>query len=335
MLELISIDESRAVAKYKQIVQGILDGINDGLLTIGDRIPSINSVTKEFGLSQDTVLAAYNELKHRGIISSSVGKGYFVVKTEVIKRHNIFILFDKMTSYKEELYESMKLASGNRATLDIYFHHGNWKAFEALIRNALGRYTAFVIVPIVSAPSDQLLSEIPRKKLFVIDQGIGRYGKKYRSVCQNFEKDIYKALQEASGELSKYHKLYFVHRDHRQQFRELERGFKRFCTDRQFDHQLIHDLSEHKLKQGDFYLLVDDKDLVKAIKQCRYSGLAPGKDIGILSYNDSPFKEVIGEGISTISTDFTQMGKSVVEMIFSNKTLHLENPAKLIYRHSF
>lgn len=335
MISTMVIDESTGIAKYRQIVQGILNGIEDGHLKIGDQIPSINVMTAAFGLSQDTVLAAYKELKLRGIISSSVGKGYFVARTDVNERHNIFVLFDKMTSYKEELYEAMKSSVGNRATLDIYFHHGNQKAFDTLIRNALGKYTAFVVVPIIGAASDRVLSEIPKKKLFIIDQGIARYGKKYRSVCQNFESDVYKALEEASLDKAKYTKLYFVHRDQRQQFRELERGFIRFCREKQFDYQLLSDLKDHKLKPGEFYLLVDDKDLVSAIKQCRIERLDFGKEIGIVSYNDSPFKEVIGEGISTISTDFTHMGHSVIAMIFNNETLHLENPSKLIHRHSF
>jgi DNA-binding transcriptional regulator YhcF (GntR family) len=335
MQSLISIDESTGTAKYKQIVQGILNGIDDGRLKIGDQTPSINVLTQEFGLSQDTVLAAYKELKHRGFIASSVGKGFFVAKTDVNERHNIFVLFDKLTSYKEELYEAMKSSVGSRAALDIYFHHGNQKAFDTLIRNALGKYTAFVVVPIIGAASDRVLSEIPKKKLFIIDQGIARYGKKYRSVCQNFESDVYKALEEASLDIAKYAKLFFVHRDQRQQFRELERGFIRFCRENQFDYQLLSDLKDHKLQPGEFYLLVDDKDLVRAIKHCRSERLKVGKEIGIISYNDSPFKEVIGEGISTISTDFTHMGKSVMAMIFSNETRHLENPTKLIHRHSF
>lgn len=335
MVNLIKVDNTAGVAKYKQIIHSILDGINEGKLQVGDKIPSLNLLVKEFGLSQDTVLTAYNELKNRGIISSSVGKGYYISRTDVQERHKVFVLFDKMTSYKEELYESMKSAVRNKAVLDIYFHHGNQKAFNTLIQNAVGNYTAFVIVPIVSAAAEKVLSEIPKKKLFIIDQGIACYGKKYRSVCQNFELDIINALNEGLEKVQGYDKVYFVHEDQRQQFKELEKGFLKFSQDSAIKYELLPSLKNHEINAGELYILVDDKDLVEMIKACKAKQLDPGKDVGIISYNDSPFKEIIADGVTTISTDFSQMGKSVIEMIFENKTRHLENPSKLILRNSF
>lgn len=335
MQDLINIDESTGMAKYKQIVQGILNGISDGQLDVGDKIPSINILTKKFGLSQDTVLTAYNELKHRGIISSSVGKGYFIERTDIQERHNIFVLFDKMTSYKEDLYESMKTAVGSKASLDIYFHHSNQKAFNTLITNAIGNYTAYVIVPIISNTTEEVLGKMPKKKVYIIDQGIQRFGKKYRSVCQNFEKDIIDMLSNNLDNIRKYEKISFVHHDQRQQFTELEKGFVSFCKQHHQKYELLNDLSDAKVKVNQLFIIVDDKDLVQIVKSCKKQKFIVGKDIGIISYNDSPFKEVILDGISTISTDFCQMGATVIDLIFNNKTLHLENPTKLIHRNSF
>lgn len=335
MIELIIIDSTTGVAKYKQIIQSILNGILDDKLHVGDKIPSLNLLVKELGLSQDTVLMAYNELKHRGIISSSVGKGYFIARKDVQKQHNIFVLFDKMTAYKEELYESMKQAAGDKAVLDIYFHHGNQKAFNTLIQNAIGSYTAYVVVPIVSATTDKILGDLPKKKVFIIDQGIAQYGQKYRSVCQNFEKDIIGALNQGLEKVKTYQKIYFVHEDQRQQFRELEKGFLQFCDKHGLTNLLLPSLKNHEIQAGELYILVDDKELVRMMKKCREKQFMPGKDVGIISYNDSPFKEIIADGITTISTDFSLMGRSVIEMIFDNKTRHLENPSKMIFRNSF
>lgn len=134
MRHLIQINNDSGTAKYRQIVKSILGAIEKGDLKLGDQIPSLNLWMKETGLSQDTILNAYNELKFRGIISSSVGKGYYVTKTEFLEEHRIFVLFDKMTPYKETLYESMKQTAGQKAVLDIYFHHGNQKVFENLLK---------------------------------------------------------------------------------------------------------------------------------------------------------------------------------------------------------
>jgi DNA-binding LacI/PurR family transcriptional regulator len=57
--------------------------------------------------------------------------------------------------------------------------------------------------------------------------------------------------------------------------------------------------------------------------------------MGILSYNEIPMKGIIASGISTISTDFAQMGKSLVEMILSGKREKIDNPFVLTKRHSF
>ncbi|NJK94931.1 MAG: GntR family transcriptional regulator [Bacteroidales bacterium] len=56
----------------------------------GDKIPSLNELCKKHGLSQDTVLMAYNELKSRGIITTSIGKGYFIANTQVNFDHKVF-----------------------------------------------------------------------------------------------------------------------------------------------------------------------------------------------------------------------------------------------------
>jgi DNA-binding LacI/PurR family transcriptional regulator len=45
-------------------------------------------------------------------------------------------------------------------------------------------------------------------------------------------------------------------------------------------------------------------------------------------------KEVVAEGITTISTDFTQMGATLAAMIVQNSQQKIENPSKLILRKS-
>ena len=335
MNHLIQIDNDSGTAKYRQIVQSILGAIEKGELKLGDQIPSLNLWIQETGLSQDTILTAYNELKFRGIISSSVGKGYYVTKTEILEEHHIFVLFDKMTPYKETLYESMKQTAGQKAVLDIYFHHGNQKVFDTLLKNAIGHYTAYMVVPIISNQTDMILSGIPRRKVVILDQGIARYGKKYRSVCQTFEKDIFDSLSVHIERIKKYKKIYFIHQDRRQQFKELENGFRTLCSTYKLKSAVLPGLEEHRIEIHGLYVTVDDKDLFNIIKSCRQQQYVPGQDIGVISYNDTPFKEIIGDGVSTISTDFQLMGQTAIEMILNNRTLHLENPSKLILRNSF
>ena len=59
-----------------------------------------------------------------------------------------------------------------------------------------------------------------------------------------------------------------------------------------------------------------------------------GQDIGIISYNDTLLKEIVEGGITTISTDFNEMGKRLAEMILNKEQVKIENPNKLIIRNS-
>jgi DNA-binding LacI/PurR family transcriptional regulator len=59
-----------------------------------------------------------------------------------------------------------------------------------------------------------------------------------------------------------------------------------------------------------------------------------GKDIGIISYNETPWKEFILNGITTISTDFHKMGELTAQMILNNQNNHIEVPFKVTLRKS-
>ncbi|MBQ1748178.1 MAG: transcriptional regulator, partial [Bacteroidales bacterium] len=59
-----------------------------------------------FNLSRDTVFAGITELKSKGIIESRQGKGYYVDSTNLLSDYNIFLLFNELNPFKEELYNA-------------------------------------------------------------------------------------------------------------------------------------------------------------------------------------------------------------------------------------
>jgi DNA-binding LacI/PurR family transcriptional regulator len=62
--------------------------------------------------------------------------------------------------------------------------------------------------------------------------------------------------------------------------------------------------------------------------------LKAGEDVGIISYNETPIKKIILNGITTISTNFEEMGKMAARLILENRREHLEVPFKLTIRNS-
>ena len=73
---------------------------------------------------------------------------------------------------------------------------------------------------------------------------------------------------------------------------------------------------------------------VKIIKKIKEDNLLIAKDIGIISYNDTSLKEIVADGITTISTNFNLMGERLAQMILSNEFAQIENPNRLILRKS-
>lgn len=64
----IQFEDNLSVPKYRQIIDAIQQKIKAGELKKGDKIPSLNMFCRQYGLSQDTVLMAYNELKAKELL---------------------------------------------------------------------------------------------------------------------------------------------------------------------------------------------------------------------------------------------------------------------------
>lgn len=323
------------VPKYRQIIDSISQSVKDGILLKGDKIPSLNQLCKQHNLSQDTVLMAYNELKSRGIITSSIGKGYFIANTEIEGQHKVFLLFDKLTAYKETLYVNLKDTLKGKGTVQIFFHHNNPKVFQSLINGALGEYSEFVVMPVDDKDCLEILEQLPKNKVFILDQGRSLTRNKFPYVCQDFERDIYRIFRENEGRIKNYKRMVLVTKNTRLHLKEIIRGFKDFCKQLPVDYMVINQTENFEIEHGDTFIVVDDRDLVPLVKQAQEKNLKLGAEIGIISYNEIPLKEIIAGGLTTISTDFAQMGKSMASMIISGKKEKIDNPFMMIHRNSF
>jgi DNA-binding LacI/PurR family transcriptional regulator len=86
------------------------------------------------------------------------------------------------------------------------------------------------------------------------------------------------------------------------------------------------------LQPKDAYVVIEETDLVNLLKQVRDKALIPGSDIGIISYNDTPLKELLG--ITVISTDFKVMGETAAYVILKKKKEAVKNVFSFIDRNS-
>lgn len=331
-MKIISIQNNFGIPKYKQIIFSVEKAIEDGKLIKGDKLPSINKVCLEFSLSRDTVLQAYEELKKRGIIYAILGKGYYVKSIEVTIKQRIFLLFEELNIFKEDLYNSFLESIGKNVQVDIFFHHFNIQVFQKLINDSNGNYTKYIIMPTNLAEAASIIKTLPVNEVYILDQTNSEL-KTFPAVYQNHKKDIYDALLKGKSKLFKYKKLILIFPGFREPL-GMKEGFEKFCIDFLIEYEIITEFTNREIKIGEIYIIPNDRDLVSVIEKSKLQNLKLGQDFGIISYNETPLKKVVENGITTISTDFEAMGKILAKMILNGKKEQIENKCSLIIRNS-
>jgi DNA-binding transcriptional regulator YhcF (GntR family) len=331
-MKVIKVQNQSGTPKYRQIILSVEIAIAEQRLRKGDRLPSVNKVCLEYSLSRDTVLLAYNELKKRGIIYAFPGKGYYVKSVEFTFEQRIFLLFDELNSFKEDIYSAFQQTMNGKAQIDIFFHHFNIRMFRKLINESNGNYFKYIIMPTNLEGAADVIKSLPRNDVFILDQTNAELAG-YPSVHQNFVRDIYNALVAGRQKLEKYDKLVLIFPGFREPYGMVE-GFRKFCSDFSMDAELIEDFGDRQIANGEVFIIPNDRHLVDVIERSKEQHLLMGKDFGVISYNDTPLKKVVGNGITTISTDFSQMGSILAEMILGNSREQVENTSALIMRNS-
>ena len=335
MLSLVNINEQSNVPKYIQVTESIINLIEEGKLKLGEKLPSINEAYRSLKISRDTLINAYDDLESRGIISAQAGKGYYVTNVTTPRHLKIFVLFDVMNGYKAILYRSMVKNLGENCTLDMYFHHYNVKLFENLINANLGSYSYYLIMPHFNEDVSEIVRKIPEDKLILIDNEIVSLHSNYAAVYQDFEKDVYESLKAGLGSLKKYKRMFMVINREFQFIPDgIVAGFLKFTSEFKKEHGFVNQISQHSIQKGDVFLVFTDNDLVELIKISQCNKLKLGKSIGIISYDDTPLKEVLAGGITVISTDFKKMGETAASFILNRTRSKVANPCRLINRKS-
>jgi DNA-binding LacI/PurR family transcriptional regulator len=277
-------------------------------------------------------MVAFNELKAKGIINSIPGKGYYINSVDVNVNERIFVLFDELNAFKEDLYTSFLNSLDDKTTVDIYFHHFNFQVFKDLVAASAGKYTSYVIMPATFDYTADILGILPEDKVYILDRLKTDLGE-YPVVYQDFEKDIYDALTAGKDLLEKYDKLVMIFPGGKEPEGRMV-GFQKFCNEHEIPFEILRSLLNRTIRKGEAYFVPSDRNLVRLVKMAAGQNLQLGEDLGIVSFNDTMLKEVVAGGITTISTDFAQMGQSLARMIKERSCNRISNPASLIRRNS-
>jgi GntR family transcriptional regulator len=75
------LDGRSGVSPYLQLVQQVRRALRLGVLTEGDQLPTVKDVVGHLAINPNTVLKAYRELEHEGLVAARPGVGTFVTRT--------------------------------------------------------------------------------------------------------------------------------------------------------------------------------------------------------------------------------------------------------------
>jgi GntR family transcriptional regulator len=75
------LDGRSGVAPYLQLIQQVRQAMRLGLLSEGDRLPTVKEVVAKIAINPNTVHKAYRELEYEGLVTARPGLGTFVTRT--------------------------------------------------------------------------------------------------------------------------------------------------------------------------------------------------------------------------------------------------------------
>jgi len=275
------------------------------------------------------VFKAFLDLRERGLIDSTPGKGYYVTSQVT----NVLLLLDQYTPFKEALYNSFVKRLPINYKVDLLFHQYNERLFNTIIRESVGKYNKYIVMNFDNEKFSTALNKINPARLLLLD--FGKFEKsKYFYICQDFDESFYQALLTLEDKMHKYRHIVFLFSKGLKHPQSSKEYFIRFCEEQGFSYEIQEDIENLVVQKGAAYIAIKQQDVVKVVKQGRLEGLKCGKDFGLLAYNDIPSYEVIDEGITSLTIDWEMMGNEAANFVLNDASVQKYLPTGVRLRKS-
>lgn len=231
----------------------------------------------------------------------------------------VLVLFNRLSSHKKIIYTSFIKNLGVDYAVDFHLYNNDAALFRRILKEQdLDDYVRIVVVPYFEdngASAYEVLNHIPKDKLLVLDKLDSKVNEKFTAVYEDFEQDLTQALLQLKERLSNYETIKLIFPKTSYYPAEITESFSRFCADFAFDYEIIDKVPSDITKSKVAYICLTENDLVLLVDTVLSSGHEIGKDIGIVSYNETPVKKMIVQGITTVSADFNLMGAKAAEFV--------------------
>lgn len=243
------------------------------------------------------------------------------------------------------MYNSFTDSIGSDYHTDFEIYNCDESLFLNLMEKHLDSYDYYIIMPHFknaiqgqnnfSHESLKIIKIIPRERLVIMDNNELKIDGDIIEIYQDFENDICNALTQGWKKIKKYNRINLVVREENSYsyLNKIKKGFVNFCIEQFMNYRIISKIEEDLFVDvGDLFVVIEDNDLVKLIDLAKANNFSIGKDLGIISYDETPLKRLLG--IAVVSTDFDKMGATAAEMIVTNKKGKVKNPFQFIDRDS-
>lgn len=344
MPETIKIDHENQVPVYKQVVGQVEALVRSGEYAEGCLLPSMNELSARLDISKETVKKAYSILRNKGFIDARQGKGFYVSAAGISKKMSILVLFDKLSNYKQVLFNSFAEEIGDAAEIIIRLHNQNVDLLEYYIEENLDLFDYYVITPHfpLDAASQKrvlkILTRIPNRKLILVDHWMKELPGNYGAVYQDFTNDAYEGLGYELKKLKTCSRFNVVTLPSSLYYASVGKAVERFCRDNGIAVEFHTAITPEIIREKEVYLILNsqyDLGLIELVRRAREQNYRVGRDISIISYNESPINEIILNGLTTISTDFRQMGMLAARMILEKSLSKIKCDFQMIRRNTF
>lgn len=328
---------------YKQLVEQFEDAIRSGALGPGELVPSMNEFARQLSISKETVKKTYGILRDRGLLIPCQGKGFYVAEQNDSSKFKVLVLFDKLSIYKEVIYNTLLEELGDKYDITILTHNQNLDLFAYYLDLYLDKFDYYIISPHFpldkksQALAIKLLSRVPNRKLIMVDHWIKELVGNYSAVYQDFENDVYDGLAQGLDKLKDASLLKVIILQSSLYGHIISKGIERFCLDHGLTYEFYNSAPED-ISPNDVFLMLNsqlDSALTDLSRKIKAKNLKVGKDVFIISYNEFDLCEVILNGLTTISADFKQMGQTISKMILDKRTCKVRSNFSMTRRATF
>jgi GntR family transcriptional regulator len=121
---LFRLNPSSGIPLYLQLMEQVKHAIETGALRAGEQLPAIRKLAEDLVMNPNTVVRAYRELEHEGVIELRHGSGAFISEStagriKVIRRGQALMqaAMEKLTSLGLSEPEIRRLVENELAAL--------------------------------------------------------------------------------------------------------------------------------------------------------------------------------------------------------------------------